>query len=150
MRSTRSIPLAIAALALAVACNNNEDRSARIPTDPIVPHFAVHFVGGRSCTQVGSNLLCNFKVAGLGNISTATVTVQAPFSCTKTTNGEQFVQPGGLASATQQNVPVSNGQITVTDFVVQGGRCPDQFSPTFSGNATLIINGVVVGTIPIT
>lgn len=150
MRSTRLFPVAFAALAFAAACTKDQPT----PTAPVVPgapHFArVHFIGDRSCTQVGSNLLCDFKVAGLGNISTATVTVQAPFSCTKTTNGEQFVQPGGLASSTQSGVPVSNGQITVTDFVVQGGRCPDQFSPTFSGNATLIINGEVVGTIPIT
>jgi hypothetical protein len=111
---------------------------------------SAHFVGARNCTQVGSNLVCNFKVAGLGNISETTVTVQAPFSCTKTTNGEQFVQPGGLASSTQQNVPVSNGQITVTNFTVSGGRCPDQFSPTFSGSASVIVGGVTVGTIPIT
>ena len=109
-----------------------------------------HFIGDRSCTQSGANLLCSFKVAGLGNISTATVTVSAPFSCTKTTNGEQDVRPGGLASASQSNVPVSNGQITVTNFQVAGGRCPDQFSPTFSGQATVTVNGVVIGTIPIT
>jgi hypothetical protein len=108
-----------------------------------------HFIGARSCTQSGSDLLCTFKVAGLGNISTATVTVQAPFSCTKTTNGDQDVRPGGLASSSQSNVPVSNGQITVTNFVVSGGNCPDQFSPTFSGNATVIVNGVTIGTIPI-
>jgi hypothetical protein len=109
-----------------------------------------HFVGDRNCTQVGSNLVCNFKVAGLGNISQTTVTVQAPFSCTKTTNGQQYVQPGGLASSTQQNVPVSNGQITVTNFTVAGGRCPDQFNPTFAGEATVIVGGETVGTIPIT
>ena len=111
---------------------------------------SAHFVGARSCTQSGSNLVCNFKVAGLGNISQTSVTVQARFSCTKTTNGEQFVQPGGLASSTQQNVPVSNGQITVTNFTIAGGRCPDAFSPTFTGQATVIVGGVTVGTIPIT
>lgn len=108
-----------------------------------------HFIGQSSCTQSGSTLICDFKIAGLGNISSATVEVQAPFSCNKTNGGEQFVQPGGLASTSEENVPVTNGQITVTDFVVSGGSCPDSFSATFSGEATVLVNGEVIGTIPI-
>jgi hypothetical protein len=126
-------------------------------TDPQVrprgaPSFArVHFIGDATCTQIGSNLVCDFKIAGLGNISSATVEVQAPFTCTKTNGGQQFVQPGGLASGSQSNVPVSNGQITVSGFVVSGGRsCPDGFGADFGGVATVFINGVSVGTIPIT
>ena len=142
----RTILLSLTALALS-ACS---ERSPS-PTAFERPSLArVHFIGAASCTQVGSVLLCDFKVAGLGNISTATVTVQAPFSCAKITNGAQDVRPGGLASASQAGVPVSNGQITVTDFPVTGGRCPDHFGPDFGGSATLIINGVTVGTIPIT
>jgi hypothetical protein len=145
MKRTTLLPLA--ALALSVACS---ERSLD-PTEIDVPNLArVHFIGDASCTQVGTNLLCDFKVAGLGNISTATVTVQAPFACTKTNGGDQFVEPGGLASATQEGVPVSNGQITVTDFQVTGGPCPDHFGADFGAVATLIINGVTVGTIPIT
>jgi hypothetical protein len=150
MRFTRFAPVAL--LALALACSDN---SANNPVETGGPEFAsAHFIGTASCTQSGSDLLCNFKVSGLGNISTATVVVTAPFSCTKTNGGEQFVQPGGLASGSQQNVPVSNGQITETNFVVSGARCPDAFNPTFSGNATLTISSggqtLFTGTIPIT
>jgi hypothetical protein len=145
----RTMFLSMAALVVAAACSENSKEP--LANTPLAPEFSnVHFIGASSCTQQGSNLICSFKVAGLGNISTATVTVTAPFSCTKTTNGQQYVQPGGLASSSQSNVPVSNGQITVTDFVVSGGRCPDGFGPTFSGSASLYINGVFVGTIPIT
>jgi hypothetical protein len=145
MRPSRLIPFI--ALAFAAACN--EQSNTPVDSSPL-PDFAIHFIGSPSCTQVGSNLSCNFKVAGLGNISTATVTVQAPFTCAKTTNGEQDVRPGGLASSSQSGVPVSNGQITVTGFTVTGGRCPDGFAPDFGTTATLIINGTTVGTIPIT
>src|SRR5215207_8413965 len=126
---TRIHTFTIAALTVALATGCGDTSSAPTEQDqPILtPAFAVHFVGSRSCTQSGDNLLCSFKVAGLGNISTATVTITAPFSCTKTNGGEQFVQPGGLASSSQQGVPVSNGQITLTNFQVSGGRCPDAF-----------------------
>jgi hypothetical protein len=34
--------------------------------------------------------------------------------------------------------------------VISGASGPDHFNPSFSGPTTLIINGVTVGTIPIT
>src|SRR5215216_1667384 len=133
LRMTRIHSLTIAAitLTLATACSDNTSAPTDQGQQPLTPAFAVHFVGARSCTQSGDNLLCSFKVAGLGNISSATVTITAPFSCTKTNGGEQFVQPGGLASSSQQGVPVSNGQITLTNFQVTGGHCPDAFGATF-------------------
>jgi hypothetical protein len=139
--------LPVLGLALFAACSDNPTAATDGPA-----LARVKFIGERSCTQSesGGTLLCDFKVAGLGNISTATVTVEAPFSCTKTTNSGQDVQPGGLASSSDSNVPVSNGNITVDDFAVTGGRCPKPFAPTFSGNASLFINGQFIGTIPIT
>ncbi|HEX5830240.1 MAG TPA: hypothetical protein VFY16_04605 [Gemmatimonadaceae bacterium] len=130
-----------------MACND----TPTTPTDIAGPSLArAHFIGDPSCTQVGSNLVCDFKVAGLGNVSEVDITVQAPFQCAKSTGGNLDVRPGGLASASQSNVPVTNGQITIENFVVSGGRrCPDGFAPDFGNTATLIINGVTL-TIPIT
>jgi hypothetical protein len=148
MRSVTLLPLVGLAFVCA-ACADTTTSPRSSPSD--APRFArAHFVGDRSCTQEGSSLLCDFKVAGLGNISTAEVTVEAPFQCAKTNRGEQEVRPGGLASASESDVPVSNGQITLADFEVSGGRqCPGPFRPDFGGSATLIINGVVIGQIPI-
>jgi hypothetical protein len=137
--------LPVLGLALFAACSDNPTAATDGPA-----LARVKFIGERSCTQIGSNLFCDFKVAGLGNISTATVRVEAPFSCTKTTNGAQFVEPGGLASSADTPVPVSNGNITVDDFQVTGGRCPGPFAATFSGSASLFINGQFIGTILIT
>lgn len=106
-----------------------------------------HFVGSRSCTQAGGTVTCNFSVAGLGNASTATASIQAPFQCVKTTSHE--VRPGGLAGSGNQTFTVTNGRINVTGLQLTA-HCPDSFMPEFTGPVTVIVNGQTVGTIPIT
>ena len=106
-----------------------------------------HFVGSQSCTQSGGTVSCSFSVAGLGNASTATASIRSPFQCVKTTSHE--VRPGGLASSGSQTFTVRNGRIDVTNLSLTAS-CPDQFSPEFTGPVTVIVNGVTVGTIPIT
>ena len=73
MKSSRFIP--IAALAFAVACSENTST----PVGPDGPSFASgspHFIAnGTSCSQVGVNLVCTFKEAGLSSGSVETITV---------------------------------------------------------------------------
>jgi hypothetical protein len=107
-----------------------------------------HFVGSQSCTQSTDTVTCSFSVAGLGNASTATAQITAPFHCAKTTNGQQYVQPGGLASSDAQTFAVRNGRIDVTNLSLSAS-CPDQFHAVFEGPVSVYVNGVFVGTIPI-
>jgi hypothetical protein len=108
-----------------------------------------HFIGNRSCTFSAStgNLTCSFKVAGLGNVSQATIQLLFNFSCTNRGGNN----PPGQASTQPTTVPVSNGQITVTNRTFgTSADCPDQMAPHAGSSATLLVNGQVVGTIPIT
>lgn len=120
---------------------------ASIMTATAAQAASPHFVGSQSCIQSGSAVTCNFSVAGLGNATTATASVQSPFQCVKTTSHE--VRPGGLASSGAQTFAVQNGRINVSGLQLTA-RCPDAFAPEFTGPATVIVNGQTVGTIPIT
>lgn len=112
-----------------------------------------HFVGAQTCTSSSSGktttVTCTFSVAGLGNATTATAEIQAPFVCAKTTNGQQYVQPGGLASSGNQPFQVRNGRIDVSGLQLTAS-CPDQFHPLFTGPVSVFVNNTLVGTIPIT
>jgi hypothetical protein len=73
MKSAHLIPIAV--LAFAVACSEN----ASTPVAPNGPSFASgspHFIGSAtSCTQVGNNLVCTFKEAGLSAGASEFITV---------------------------------------------------------------------------
>jgi hypothetical protein len=108
-----------------------------------------HFVGSRSCTfsESTGNLTCSFKVAGLGNATQATVQLVFPFGCIN--RGGNI--PPGQASTNPVTVPVRNGQITLENFTfTTNASCPDQMRSFAGPVATLFVNGVEVGTIPIT
>jgi hypothetical protein len=108
-----------------------------------------HFIGSRSCTFSAStgDLTCSFKVAGLGNVSQATIQLVFNFECTNR-GGHN---PPGQASTQPTTVPVSNGQITLTNFTFSSNAsCPDKMTPSAGSSASLFVNGVFVGTIPIT
>ena len=111
-----------------------------------------HFVGSKSCVEstsgTSTTVTCNFSVAGLGNASTATASIQSPFNCSKLAAGKNSTEPGGLASSGDQTFQVQNGRINVTDLVLSAS-CPDQFAPTFTGPVSVYVNGVLVGTIQI-
>jgi hypothetical protein len=69
MKSTRLIPLAM--LVLAAACNENTSNPAAPDGPQFAPTGSPHFIGNAtSCTQVGNNLVCTFKEAGLSAGST--------------------------------------------------------------------------------
>jgi hypothetical protein len=106
-----------------------------------------HFVGSQSCIASAGTVTCNFSVAGLGNAKTATAEIQAPFDCVKTTSHE--VRPGGLASSGAQTFRVRAGRINVTNLELTAS-CPDHSQAEFTGPVTVLVNGQVVGTIPIT
>jgi hypothetical protein len=108
-----------------------------------------HFVGSKSCTSSVGTVTCSFSVAGLGNASTATAEIQAPFQCAKYSAGKNYTAPGGLASSGAQTFAVRNGRIDVTDLQLSGS-CPDHFNAAFTGPVSVYVNGVFVGTIPIT
>jgi hypothetical protein len=73
MKYSRFIPIAV--LAFAVACSENTST----PVAPDGPSFASgspHFIGSAtSCTQVGFNLVCTFKEAGLSAGSSELIAV---------------------------------------------------------------------------
>lgn len=112
-----------------------------------------HFVGSQSCTQstsgTSTTLTCSFSVAGLGNATSATAYIAAPYNCQKTNNGQQYVQPGGLAKSPTQTYSVRNGRIDVTNLSLTAS-CPDQFHPVFTGPVSVYVNNTLVGTIAIT
>jgi hypothetical protein len=144
----RTLFLSAAVLSLA-ACAESD---GRVFGPSAAPRRAnAHFVGSNSCTQDGTSLLCSFKVAGLGNAESVDIEVQAAYSCSKMNGGSNFVEPGGLASASQADVPVRSGQVTLTDFLVSAGKkkCPRSFEADFGDFATVFVNGTSVGTIPI-
>jgi len=125
MKSTLFIPIAM--LAFAVACSEN----ASTPVAPDGPLFAPgggspHFIGNAtSCTQVGNNLVCSFKEAGLSSGSVETIQVSvfltADYSCVN--NG--------------QNIPADPKKTTVSGTV------------TFSGVFTAGKNGQLIGSLTI-
>jgi hypothetical protein len=117
----------------------------------VQPAFAAnyHFVGSKSCVQSGGTVACSFSVAGLGNASTASAEITSPFHCTKFAAGKNYTAPGGLADSGAQQFAVTNGRINVTDLELSGS-CPDDFTPSFTGPVSVYVNGVLVGTIPIT
>ena len=108
-----------------------------------------HFVGSKSCTQSGSTVTCNFSVAGLGNASTASAYIQAPFVCSKYSAGKNYTQPGGLGKSPTQTYTVNNGRINVSGLSLTGS-CPDDFTAQFTGPVSVYVNNTLVGTIPIT
>jgi hypothetical protein len=112
-----------------------------------------HFVGSKSCTfdQSNSTLTCSFKVAGLGNVSQASVRLAFDFTCTN--RGDN--NPPGQASTNTATVPVSNGQITVTNKAfTTNASCPDQMTPSAGQSAELFVTAggqtYDVGSIPVT
>ena len=116
---------------------------------PAASASSIHFIGSRSCTFSSStgNITCSFKVAGLGNVSTATIQLVFGFQCTNQGGNN----PPGQASTQPTTVPVSNGQITVTNQTfTTNASCPDHMTPSVTGPATLFVNGQAVGTIPVT
>src|SRR6266516_5592160 len=96
-----------------------------------------HFVGSKSCVQSGDTVTCSFTIAGLGS-QAVDVTISANFSCQKTNGGDQFVQPGGLASTDLGSITPENGRITVTDATLSGS-CPDGFSANFGGAVSVFV-----------
>jgi hypothetical protein len=107
-----------------------------------------HFIGARSCTFSRStgDLTCSFKVAGLGNVSTADVFLVFKAACTNR-GGHN---PPGQASTEHRTFPVRNGSVTlVNERFDTNVSCPDRMVPFAGPSATLVINGVTVGQIPI-
>jgi hypothetical protein len=108
----------------------------------------IHFVGTPVCTQVGTQVCCSGKLAGLGTAPT-NVEVDAAFQCTNRGGN----QPGGLASGESGPIPPSGGNITFTDVCTSAGRCPDQMTPTFGPTATINVfqNGNLIfsATVPL-
>ena len=77
MKYTLFIPAA--ALLLLAACTENSSNLVDVG-DPLAAGGSPHFIANAtSCTQVGNNLVCTFKEAGLesGSIETVSVTVSA-------------------------------------------------------------------------
>ena len=107
-----------------------------------------HFVGAKSCVASAGSVTCSFSVAGLGNASTATAEITAPFQCAKFAAGKNYTQPGGLASSGAHTFAVRNGRIDVVGLTLSGS-CPDQFNAAFTGPVSVYVNGVFVGSIPI-
>jgi hypothetical protein len=108
----------------------------------------VHFIGTPTCSQVGSQLCCSGKVAGLGTAPT-NVVINATFSCTNQGGN----QPPGQASGQSGPITPRGGQITFTNICTAAGRCPDTMTPTFGPNATINIfqnnNLVFSATVPV-
>jgi hypothetical protein len=111
MRATRLVP--IAALAFAIACNENSSS----PVEAVSPGIAnasgsPHFIANAtSCVQQGINLVCSFKEAGLsaGSVETVGVSVfaNAGYGCV---NGGGTV-PSDPKKSISGNLTVS-GQFT--------------------------------------
>ena len=93
-----------------------------------------HFVGTQTCSDIGTQVQCSGKVAGLGG-TTFTITVSAQGTATVTcTNPAGNVAPGQSFSftATGTSVPFStprNGQapytVTTTAPTAPAGSCPN-------------------------
>jgi hypothetical protein len=128
----------VAALGLATSLTLTTPAFARNP----------HFVGTPTCSQVGDQLCCSGKVAGLGTAPT-TVQVSATFSCINRGGHE----PGGHVSGQSAPIQPRGGQITFTNVCTGTGDCPPPMTPSFGGGATINIlqNGNLVfsATIPI-
>jgi hypothetical protein len=112
------------------------------------PAANIHFVGSPSCDQVGTQVCCSGKLAGVGRAPT-NVVINAAFECTNRGGN----QPGGLASGESGPISPSGGNITFTNVCTSAGSCPDQMVPTFGPNVTLNVfqrgNLIFSATIPL-
>ena len=141
MRANRLIPIAV--LAFAVACS--EDSSNLVAVDGLASAGSPHFIANAtSCTQVGFNLVCNFKEAGLsaGTVVTISVTVaaNAGYACV---NGGGNIpsdpkksDSGNLTDSESFTVP-KNGNL-VEDLTVSPKPANEVLSCPGGQTATLI------------
>jgi hypothetical protein len=138
MRVTYTI-IAIAAAGLALSSSFNTTALAARP----------HFIGTPTCTTSGSGetqtLTCTGKIAGLGNVSTATVFLTADVTGQCTNRGGN--QPPGQSSVSgpAQTFPVNNGQIVFTATLTGDADCPgpQTGSVTFS-NIAVVVDGTTL------
>jgi hypothetical protein len=113
----------------------------------ITPALAAqpHFIGTPTCSTSGSGtttktLTCTGKIAGLGNVSTATVFLRAT-ATTQCTNPGGNLPPGQSAvTGTPQTFQVNNGQIVFTASLSASAGCP----PPQTGSVTFTNVAVVV------
>jgi hypothetical protein len=112
-----------------------------------------HFVGEQTCTDIGTQVTCSGKVAGLGS-TTFTITVTAPATVSvNCRNPAGNVAPGQSFNTTAagSSGPMQtprNGQsrytVTTSDITIPAGSCPNPkwraeiASATF-GNATITL-----------
>jgi hypothetical protein len=151
MRSTRLIPIAV--LALALACS--EDSPNLVENNSLqLAAGSPHFIGNATeCTEVGLTLVCEFKEAGLssGAVETIQVSVFAsredscvnnggniPEDPKKTTTAATVTASGQFTAGKNGNVI---GSLTVslppTSLTCPPGQTATLISSTFVPNATI-------------
>jgi hypothetical protein len=115
-----------------------------------------HFIGTPTCTPNGSGetktLTCTVKIAGLGNVATATVQLIADVTTECTNRGGH--QPPGQSGVQgpEQPFQVTNGQIVFTATLPVSADCPgpQTGSVTFTNIAVSISTTEGTTVLPIT
>ena len=132
MKARYFVPVAV--LALAVACTENSST----PVENNRPQFAAgggspHFISSAtSCSQVGNNLVCPFKEAGLSSGQTVTIQVSVSASATYV-----CLNNGGSVPSDQKKTSIVATVVASGSFTVgKSGNVQDVLTATPPGPGT--------------
>lgn len=124
-----------------------------VPAALAAPHFIANQPnsGDPQCTWDGSSnsITCSFKIAGLGNVSSVSATVQVSRICT-TQSGSN--SPPGQLKSRPAPLAVSNGQTTQSPvtFTFSKLLCPGSQTTTIGNTVEFFVGKTDLGAVPLT